>query len=412
MSWVESLARLEPMQPPPSAAGLPALGVEALPARVRAAIAGRPEPTSGYVYDLDVAAGLARGLRAALPSWAEIFYAVKANSFPPIVAALAPHVDGFEVASAREAELVGAQRTVAAGPGKSAALLARLVELGVEVVNVESPLELRRLNEVAERAGRTVRVAIRVNPAQVAVAGSLTMGGAATQFGLPEADVPGVLALARSMPALDVVGFHIHAVCNNLDAAAHARYVRWCLDWSVDAATRHGVDLRLVDVGGGLGVPFEGEQPFDVVRFGALLADVAPPEGVRVLFEPGRYLVTECGYYAAEVTDLKTAYGETFAVLRGGINHFQLPTSWDILHRFAVLPVEEWPHPFERPEVRDTAVTVVGELCTPEDTLARDMTVTRIRAGDIVVFPMAGSYGYEFAMPEFLGHPAATRHTV
>ncbi len=400
------------MELPPSAAGLPAIPADQLPSRLRAAITG---PVSGFFYDLDVAAGLARGLRDAVPSWAEVFYAVKANAFPPILAALAPHVDGFEVASASEVELASATalrpgtsaRMVAAGPGKSLTLLTTMIERGVEVINVESPLELHRVSHAAEQAGRRVPVAIRVNPERVGVSGSLVMGGAATQFGLAETDVPDAVALAKRLPGVELVGFHIHAVCNNLDAGTHADYVRWCLDWSQRAA--RGFDLRVVDVGGGLGVPFEGGEGFDVARFGELLADVRPPDGVRVLFEPGRYLVTECGYYAAEVTDLKHAYGTTFAILRGGINHFQLPTSWDILHPFAVVPVDDWPYPFERPEVKDALITVVGELCTPEDTLARDMTAERIRVGDVVVFPMAGSYGYEFAMPNFLGHPPATR---
>ena len=174
----------------------------------------------------------------------------------------------------------------------------------------------------------------------------------------------------------------------------------------------HGLDLRIVDVGGGIGVPFGGEEPFDVKEFGARLADLTPPPGCRVVFEPGRYLVTDAGWYAAEVVDVKHAYGTWFVVLRGGINHFQLPTSWEITHRFAVLPVPQWPHPYPRPEVRDHPVTVVGELCTTEDTLARDVTVTSVRAGDLVVFPMAGSYGWEFAMPAFLGHPPATRSLI
>jgi diaminopimelate decarboxylase len=391
---------------PPSAQGLPALAADRLPPRLRTAITGH---AGGFFYDLDVAAERARGLRAALPEWAEVFYAVKANSYPPIMAALARHVDGFEVASAREAELAGAARMVAAGPGKSVDLLVRLIELGVEVVNVESALELHRVQHAADLAGRRVQVAIRVNPERIDVSGSLVMGGAATQFGLPEADVPAAIALAQDLPGVDLVGFHVHAVCNNLDAATHARYVRWCLDWARRTAALHGVDLRLVDVGGGIGVPFGGGEPFDVAAFGELMAGIRPPDAVRVLFEPGRYLVTDCGYYAAEVTDLKHAYGTTFAILRGGINHFQLPTSWDLLHPFAVVPVDDWPYPFPRPEVRDSLITVVGELCTPEDTLARDMRVARIRAGDVVVFPMAGSYGYEFAMPNFLGHPPATR---
>jgi 2-[(L-alanin-3-ylcarbamoyl)methyl]-2-hydroxybutanedioate decarboxylase len=409
------------MQLPPSADHLPALGHQALPAGIHAAITRRATqpgaaPVSGYFYDLEVAADRARGLRAALPEWAQVLYAVKANSHPPVLAALAPHVDGFEVASAREAALAESvsERAVlaAAGPGKSVPMLDALLRAGVDVINVESPLELHRVDAAARAAGRRQPVALRVNPDQVEVAGSLQMGGAATQFGIPEADVPAVAALARSLPGVELVGFHIHAVCNNLDAEAHARYVRWCLDWSIGASRDHGFDLRVVDVGGGLGVPFGGEEPFDVERFGKLLAAVAPPEGVRVVFEPGRYLVTDCGFYAAEVTDVKVSRGTTFVVLRGGINHFQIPTSWDILHRFAVLPVDAWPHRFSRPGAEDTSVTVVGELCTPEDTLAVDMHVARVRAGDVVVFPMAGSYGYEFAMPEFLGHPPAERHVV
>ncbi|MGW4466457.1 alanine racemase [Micromonospora sp. NPDC004704] len=420
------------MDLPPSAAGRPALTAADLPPAIRDHLlsrTGASEPVSGYLYDPAVAIRRATELRTALPDWARICYAVKANSYPPLVHALAPYVDGFEVASAAEATLARhVQATldgqvsstgslargdgglmVAAGPAKTERLLHRLVDLDVDLVNVESALELHRLQVVADRLDRRVDVALRVNPATVSVSGALTMGGSATQFGIPEAEVPDVLRLAATLPRLRVVGFHVHVVGNNLDAAAHAAYVAWCLDWSRRTAEAYGLDLRFVDVGGGLGVPFGGEQPFDVKEFGSLLADLAPPPDCRVLFEPGRYLVTDAGWYAAEVVDVKQAYGTWFVVLRGGINHFQLPTSWDIPHRFVVLPVADWPHPYPRPEVREQPVTVVGELCTTEDTLARDVTVTAVRAGDLIVFPMAGSYGWEFAMPSFLSHPPATR---
>ncbi|WP_329109932.1 alanine racemase [Micromonospora sp. NBC_01699] len=409
------------MDLPPSAAGRPALTAADLPPAVRDHLLSgthTADPVSGYLYDPAVAVRRATELRTALPEWARVCYAVKANSYPPLVHALAPYVDGFEVASAEEATLArqvrpdagnGGRLMVAAGPAKTERLLHRLIDLDVDVVNVESPLELHRLQAVADRLDRRVDVALRVNPATVAVTGALTMGGAATQFGIPEAEVPDVLRLAASLPRLRVVGFHVHVVGNNLDPVAHAAYVAWCLDWSRRTAAAHGLDLRIVDVGGGLGVPFGGEEPFDVKEFGSRVADLTPPPDCRVLLEPGRYLVTDAGWYAAEVVDVKHAYGTWFVVLRGGINHFQLPTSWDIPHRFAILPVEHWPHPYPRPEVRDHPVTVVGELCTTEDTLARDVTVTSVRPGDLVVFPMAGSYGWEFAMPTFLSHPPATR---
>ncbi|MET8678059.1 alanine racemase [Streptomyces sp. NPDC004647] len=375
-------------------------------------------PVSAYVYDGAVAAERARELRSALPEWAAVYYAVKANSFPGIVEALAPHVDGFEVASRSELELAVSAKpvaggapapVVAAGPAKSVPVLTALVRAGVEAINAESLLELHRISRIAGAEGVRARVALRVNPATIPVTGSLHMGGVPSQFGVAEPDVPDVLREALRLPGLDLVGFHIHAASNNLDAEAHAAYLRWCVEWSVRTAREKGIDLRHVDIGGGIGVAFEGEKPFDVARFGELAGEVEPPSGVKVVLEPGRFLVTDCGWYAAEVTDVKASYGEWFVVLRGGINHFQLPTSWDIVHNVAVLPVEDWPEGCPRPAAERARVTVVGELCTPEDTLLRDVLVDQVRAGDLVVFPYAGSYGWEFAMHSFLGHPVADR---
>jgi 2-[(L-alanin-3-ylcarbamoyl)methyl]-2-hydroxybutanedioate decarboxylase len=405
------------IQLPPSAAPRSAYPVDVLPNHVRDRLLGLAQaetPVSAYLYDGAVAAERARELRAALPAWASVYYAVKANSFPGVVAALAPYVDGFEVASRSELDLAlgltATPRVVAAGPAKSVPLLTALVRAQVEAINAESVLELHRISRIAVAEGVTARVALRVNPAEIPVTGSLHMGGVPSQFGVAEPDVPEALREAARLPGLDLVGFHVHAASGNLDAEAHAAYLRWCLEWSVRTAGANGVDLRHVDIGGGIGVAFEDEKPFDVARFGELAAQAEPPPGVRVLLEPGRFLVADCGWYAAEVTDVKTSYGTCFVVLRGGINHFQLPTSWDIVHNITVLPVERWPEGCPRPVAEDAEVTVVGELCTPEDTLLRDVRVDRVRAGDLVVFPNAGSYGWEFAMHSFLGHPVAERH--
>jgi diaminopimelate decarboxylase len=407
--------------PPPPARPLPA---EALPPAVLDALAALAEepgrPVSAYLYDPAAAAARARALREALPPWAEAFYAMKANAFPPMLAALAGEVAGFEVSSAREVALARDAaaaagrplRLVASGPGKREPFLAALVAAGADLVNVESELELHRIAAVARAAGRRARVAIRVNPARARVRGSLAMGGSASPFGMSEDDVAGALAAARALPEIDLAGFHVHAVSNNLDAASHAAYVGWCLEWSARTAAAAGIDLRAVDVGGGLGVAFDGTAVFDLPAFGRALRGLRPPEGVRVVLEPGRWLVADCGWYAAEVTDVKRVHGSWFAVLRGGIDHFLLPASWDERHAIAVVPVERWDLPCARPEVRGAPVTVVGELCTPEDTLARDVPLARLRAGDLVVFPHSGAYGYEFALPDFLAQPRPDRLVV
>jgi diaminopimelate decarboxylase len=255
-------------------------------------------------------------------------------------------------------------------------------------------------------------VTLRVNPERVPVRGSLVMGGAPSPFGLPEPRVPETVAAARALPELDLLGFHVHAVSGNTDAEAHAAYVLWCLEWARETAERHGVELRVVDVGGGLGVPFEeGDTEFDLAVLGKALSALPDP-GVEVVFEPGRWIAAPTGWYATRVTDVKSAYGEHFAVVRGGINQFQLPTSWEIRHNFAVLANEDWHADLPRPEAAGVSVTVSGELCTPEDVLARDVRVGSLRAGDVLVFPNAGAYGHEFAMPAFLAHPGAPRRTV
>ena len=372
---------------------------------------------SGYVYDPALASTRARQLRAALPAWARLLYAVKANSYAPVVQALAEGgVDGFEVASATEAALartvLGEGGTIAAaGPAKHPDLLRALVDARVDVLHAESLTELHRVSAVAAEAGTRLAVALRVNPERVGVSGSLAMGGRSSAFGIPEPQVPAALALARRLPGLDVVGFHIHAVCGNRDARAHAAYVRWCLEWSAATARAHGIDLRWIDVGGGLGVAYDGGAPLDLGALAIELDRLRPPSGAEVVFEPGRWLVADCGWYAAEVVDVKESYGETFVVVRGGINAFALPGTEDFPFPLVVLPVDEGRHG-PRPEARDVPVTVAGELCTPEDVLVRDVTVARVRAGDVVVLPRAGAYGWEFALHSFLGHPPPTREVL
>ena len=108
--------------------------------------------------------------------------------------------------------------------------------------------------------------------------------------------------------------------------------------------------------------------------------------------------VLRCGSYGP-----KEVHGTWFAVLRGGINHFRLPTSWDIVHRFVVVPVEHWRESCSRPELRESRVTVVGELCTQEDTLVRDIYVKRLRPGDLAGFWLAGAYGWKSQCRRSLG---------
>ena len=391
------------------------------PSVVAALRADGDGPVCAYVYDLAGLRAHAAAAVAALPQGCELFYAVKANSERPILRALAGIVAGFEVGSAGELELVRAvaprDPVVFGGPGKTdSALVAAAADGGVAAVHVESVHELRRAEYVAAGLGVTLPVALRVNLAGPLPVATLAMAGRPTQFGIDEADVPAALGLLRCYAHLEFAGFHFHCISNHHDAPAHARlvarYLQRAQRWAADA----GVPLGVVNAGGGIGVDYaDVDRPFAWVPFCADLADrvrldaVPSAAPVRLRFECGRYLVAPFGAYVVEVLDVKTIHGACFAVVRGGTHHFRLPASWGHSHPFTVIPVEEWRYPFPRPGVRGGPVTVAGELCSPKDVLARDVTVDELRAGDVLWFRHAGAYGWSISHHDFLRHPHPRR---
>jgi diaminopimelate decarboxylase len=189
-----------------------------IPDRVRTALLAAPAPRCAYVYDRATLVATARAVREALPESATLLYAVKANGHPDVLAALASEVDGFEVASGGELALariaragIGSANQIAfGGPAKTDAELAAAVEAEA-TVNVESPLELRRLAVAAESSGVRVRVGVRVNRGDP-LPGSHQMAGVPTPFGIDEAQLDEVVDLAWGHPSLRLGGFSLHAV--------------------------------------------------------------------------------------------------------------------------------------------------------------------------------------------------------
>jgi len=361
-----------------------------LPDCVTAAIRARSWPV--YVYDLPDLITRARTMVAALPARCRLFYAMKANSHPAVLAALAPIVAGFEIASGGELAKAAGHPTIFNGPAKTDSEIADALSAGVEFLNAESPHDLDRISHVAGRLGVRPRVLLRLNAPSTVLRGTHQMAGTATQFGMD--------SLPHTFPPhVDVAGLHLHAVSNNLDTAAHLQYVAQCL-----ALAR---PMRVVNIGGGFGVDYSGAGAhFDWGSFtrGLHVLLAAHPD-MELILEPGRLLTAASGYYAAPVLDVKVTHGVAFAVLRGGSHHFRLPAAMRWSHPFVVLPVETWDYPFARPVLRDTRLTVVGELCTTSDTLARDVPVSQIRPGDIIVFHLAGAYAWEISHHHFLSHP-------
>ncbi|GAX90007.1 type III PLP-dependent enzyme [Effusibacillus lacus] len=373
----------------------------------------RKKPFCAYIYDLKQLREHVSLLTATLPSQCRLFYAVKANSDATILKALAPIVHGFEVASLGEIEKVRTVDTripvIFGGPAKTDDEIQGAIHHGVSLLHAESFHELRRIEYIAGQLDVVVPILLRVNLGGPLSTATLQMAGVPTQFGIEEAQVPEAIALARSLQHVDLQGFHFHAMSNNLDAEGHARFITHCVDKAQTWAGEFDLRISYLNVGGGIGVNYHDlERQFDWPVFTSQLDQLIKDHGqpnATMLFECGRYVTAACGHYAAEVLDIKQNHGKHFAVVRGGTHHFRLPAAWKHSHPFTVVPIDEWRYPFARPELSDSAVTVAGELCTPNDVLARDVVVPRIRSGDIILFRYTGAYGWAISHHDFLSHP-------
>lgn len=372
-------------------------------------------PLCAYIYDLPALARHATHLREGLPRHCDFFYAIKANSDAPLLATLAPWVDGFEASSGGEIAWLRQHfpqvPVIFSGPGKLDTELELASQHDV-TVHVESLHELERLAALARAGGKPVSFLLRVNPplAELATT-SLVMGGKPTQFGIAIEHLPACLERLRQEPALVLRGFHFHLLSHQLDADKHLQllsaYLRQARQW----CTEYGLRIEHINVGGGIGVNYrEPQRQFDWPRFSAGLSHLLAEEAragdlPRLRFELGRFVSAFCGYYATEVLDIKEAGDRVSAIVRGGTHHFRTPYAQGHSHPFRVVPVEDWGRPYPRPAIGDRPVTIAGQLCTPKDVLASDITVDRLRVGDLLLFPYAGAYAWHISHHDFLRHP-------
>ncbi|MEO8570852.1 MAG: alanine racemase [Chloroflexota bacterium] len=372
--------------------------------------------TPFYVYDFDVIERQVATLQAVLPPVVELAYAVKANPALAVVSHLgrlglgADIASGGELATARRAG-IAPDRIVMTGPGKRDAELEAVVAAGIRAVTVESPGELGRLEAVAEAMGRVQPVLLRAAVSENARLERVRLVGddGAGKFGMDAADLAAAAHRAAISPHLDLLGLHAFGASNVLDAGALVEHVAATVRAARRLALRAGTSLRLVDAGGGLGIPYEPhEESLDLVRLGAGLAEITRDWAIdpvfsdaRLLLEPGRFLVGHAGAYVARVVDRKTVDGSVVVILDGGVHHVLRPALVGQDHRIRSLG--------GRTEGsgrgRMVPVTVAGPLCSGLDVFSHAAVMAPPEVGDLMAVLDVGAYGFTESMPLFLSHP-------
>jgi len=322
---------------------------------------------------------------------ATICYALKANDNQAVVKLLAGLSAGADTVSEGEirralAAGIDPKKIVFSGIGKSAGEMAYALGEGVGQFNVESAVEIDLLASVARQAGRKARIAVRVNPdVDAKTHAKITTGKKGNKFGIDIDQAMAVFKRAAAHDSLEVVGLasHIGSQLTSLDPyrAAFARMVEM-----VKALRAEGIAISVLDVGGGLGVGYSGEEPPKIAEYAAIARAAAAEAGCRLVLEPGRRLVAQAGALITRVLYVKEGSSKTFVIVDAAMNDLIRPSLYDAYH--PIVPLVE-----PAPGAASQLVDIVGPICESSDFFAKDRMMPPVKAGDLLAITYAGAYG-------------------
>lgn len=349
--------------------------------------------TPCYVYSNATLVRHAQVIRDAFKGQSVLVaYSVKANGNLAVLATLAGQGCGADVVSGGELQRalragIPASKIVFSGVGKTAAEMRLALSEGIHQFNIESAAELRLLSEVARTLGRTAPVALRVNP-DVAAGGhpNISTGKSGDKFGVPWNEAEALYAEAASLPGIRCVGVDVHIGSQIGDLAP----MRAAFEKVVALALRlrgQGHDIRRIDVGGGLGIPYkDGDSPAPPSAYAAMIAEVTAGHGFEVILEPGRVIAGNAGVLLTTALYEKEAPDRTFLIVDAGMNDLIRPALYGAHHD--ILPVVE-----PSPGHPDKDYDVVGPICESTDKFAAGRTMPAVSPGDRLAFMSAGAYG-------------------
>ena len=365
----------------------PALVCDGLPLTDLADAHGTPL----YVYSAAVIASRYRAIDAAFAAHPHaIHYALKANStlaIARLLRGLGSNADansGGEIDVALRAGFIPPQ-IVFTGVGKTTTELAQAIELGVRTINVESAGELERIDALSRERQTTTKVAIRVNPDIDAKSHPhISTGMKTNKFGIALHEVRELCRRARTLTGIEIVGLHSHvgSQITNLEplgraASALARLARELAD--------DGTRIEHLDLGGGLGVSYDGSPVPGVQEYADTLLPAVRGSGLSIILEPGRHIVAPAGVLLTRVIDVKEQPGgRLFVVMDAGMTELIRPMLYDAFHR--IEPVLQSSAPVVGAEI-------VGPLCESSDTLGKNRSLAWPQVDDLFAVMDVGAYG-------------------
>ncbi|MDH0700882.1 diaminopimelate decarboxylase [Pseudomonas sp. NFACC19-2] len=346
--------------------------------------------TPTYVYSRAHIEGQYRAYADALAGMPHLVcFAVKANSNIGVLNVLARLGAGFDIVSSGELERVLAaggepSRIVFSGVGKSRDDMRRALEVGVHCFNVESNVELERLQKVAAELGVKAPVSLRVNPdVDAGTHPYISTGLKENKFGIDIEQAEAVYARAAELPNLEVIGVdcHIGSQLTTLEPFLDALDRLLLL---VDKLAARGITIKHLDLGGGLGVQYRDEQPPLAGDYITAVRKRLQGRDLGLVFEPGRFIVANAGVLLTQVEYLKHTEHKDFAIVDAAMNDLIRPALYQ-----AWMDVS----PVQPREGESRNYDLVGPICETGDFLAKDRQLV-LAEGDLLAVRSAGAYGF------------------
>jgi diaminopimelate decarboxylase len=348
--------------------------------------------TPCYVYSAGAIREQYRQLRDAMGNLdARLHYSVKANSSIAILTLLRELGAGLDIVSG--GELFRALKAgysgrdiVFSGVGKTRREMEEALKAQVLLFNVESEQELNVLDSVANRLGVIAPVALRVNPEVLVDTPHpyTRTGEKGMKFGIPFDEALAVAKVAAKLKNVSLRGLDMHVGSQISQFAPYEVGVQRLLHLRGEIERDTKLRLEYLDIGGGLAVTYDAERSVDVAQFGEAIGGLVGGSGLKIILEPGRFLVGNAGVLLTRVLYRKRSGGKEFIIADAGMTDLLRPSHYNAYHRIEAV----------KPTGRSTVADVVGPICESGDFLALDRQIDDAQPGDLLAVQSTGAYGF------------------
>ena len=323
-----------------------------------------------------------------------ICYSVKANSNLSLLKLLTSKGSGLDIVSGGElyrAKRIKcpARKIVYASVGKTDKEIRDAINYGILMFNIESKPELERVNKISEELKKKTKVALRFNPdVSPGTHAYITTGKKENKFGMDEGEVKGIFASCDKYPNLNIVGIHIHIGSQITKAAPFVKTFKKA-NRVIRELKREGIKLEYLNIGGGLGIVYDKERPQTAKEFAKKVLPLLKQSGLKIVLEPGRFIVGNAGILVTKVIYLKESSSKNFIIVDAAMNDLARPSLYGAYHK--IVPLTKGSS-----ERVIKSADIVGPVCESGDFLGKGRKI-KAKAGDYIAVLGAGAYSFSMS---------------